>query len=537
MLKRLRLISIISAAALAATAFAVVAHSQTPLPTLASLAALPSLHSQDEQLEAAYDAAWSSLNMDYANRDKLTGDWPQWEHKFDGKLHNEQDLTNALNALLQRVGDPEVRVISSAELAAKDAREAGGHLGYGLEAKFLPVFGPTARIEVEQQVYGACANGNCWQGEGQAYKDGLRSGDIIVAVDGKSFKGLEFWDLFKYIIAHDQVTFTVLRGSQMLTIVAHPQRSHGSMNLNLDASIEPDGQYQQAFVFAAGSGPAEVAGIAERDELESVNGKPAAQMTDAELKALSGSCHVGDTLRVKVRRLPNEVVIPCGVVPYSDHNTAGSGSMGGQRPLWQYSVLNLDAPDVLTNMANFLSGFHDAKNVVALLDLRGSYGTKIEAEQAIATLFVQQGPLGCLYGGWRTDILCSTAVKGRVFDRSDAEFRTGPQLPFNGKVAVIIDDQTSGTALMLAAEMQHAGAVIITGGSQVRHWPDLYSTVSLQGDPAGRSLVYPVWHTSLTDNKDTDIRADIVAAQGKEFEAAQHYLGLDLTPYDMRKDN
>jgi hypothetical protein len=534
--KRRLVVSLLSAVALAAAMSASPAAEQRPLESIQpQTASLPSLKTVEQDLDAAYRETWSSVNREYAKHDHLPKDWADWQHKFDGTMHNEQDLTVALNKLLEHIGDPDVRLLSHTEVLTKEVREMGGHLGYGVISKFQEVYGPTAVFEVEQNA-GGCSGGHCWQGVGQAYQDGLRTGDVLLAVDGKSFKGLEFWDLFGYVIAHDQVTFTVQRGSQILTIVAHPQHSHEGMNLELDANIRETGGYRQAYVYALAAGPAQLAGIAESDELVAVDGVPADRMTDAQLKALAGECKIGETLRLTVRRLANDVIVPCGVMPYDDHNTNGSGGgIGGKRQSWEYSIKNLDAPDLIFRMEEFLASMHQVKDIAALIDLRGAYGTKTGVYEHIAAMFVQNGPIGCMYGEWRTDILCDDVMNGRVHNRWDDEFVSAPQPSFYGKVAVIIDDNTSGTALMLAAAIQHGGGVIITAGSPKRHWPDLYTTSVLKGDPAGRSIMFPIWHTSLTDQKDTDITADIVAAKGKEFDEAQQYLGLPLKPYDLRE--
>jgi len=501
------------------------------------------LESSEQSLQAAYKKAWSSLDRMYAGRDKLTGDWPLWKDKFVGQLHTEQDLTNALNDLVARVGDPQVRILTTAQVAVINAKESGGHFGYGLQAKFLPVLGPFARLHVDDEV-NACAGEHCWHGEGQGHIDGLRDGDILYAVDGKSFAGMDTWDLYDYVVTHQgPLTFSVKRGKEFMDIVVHPQDDR-PMNFNLDIGVTEIGDYVQPFVFADAQGPAIQAGIAEKDVLESVNGKPADQMTSDELRQLNGECTLGESLRLKVRRLPNEVTIACGLVPYGDNLNGNGGGVGPADAMpWQFSIHNLDDPRATAWVERFLADYTKLAapgskqvEILATIDLRGSTGSNNEAAQKIASLFIQNGPLSCLTAGWRSDKLCDVVKDGAVQEDGGRRQTTEPSAPFNGQIAVIIDDDTNGTALLLAAELQENGAKIITTGKAVRHLPDLFSQESLLGDPSARWIRYADFHRALS-NGSFDFTADIVVAKGEEFNKVQELFKLTFAPYDLHHND
>src|ERR1700733_1050147 len=97
----------------------------TPLspgtPAATPFAITGTLNSAEHDLEAAYDSAWTGLNRTYADRDKLPDDWPAWQHKFDGTLHNEADLTKDLRALIEHVGDDQVQLLTASALATINA--------------------------------------------------------------------------------------------------------------------------------------------------------------------------------------------------------------------------------------------------------------------------------------------------------------------------------------------------------------------------------------------------------------------------------
>ena len=104
---------------------------------------------------------------------------------------------------------------------------------------------------------------------------------------------------------------------------------------------------------------------------------------------------------------------------------------------------------------------------------------------------------------------------------------------FNGPTVVVIDDATTGTALLLAGALQDGGAKIVTAGSAVRPLSDAMTSQSLHGDPAARWIEYPIWHYTLSQKR-ADVTADFVVDKGQEFAKAGEYLNLKSAPYDQR---
>lgn len=503
-----------------------------------------------EQLavQQAYQRVWTALDSTYANRDKLSDDWAAWRNKFDGKLYTRSDLSNALDALLARVGDPSVRLLGASELAAAKASEVGGQLGFGVIAKRLPVYGPTALINVtDQTCEWPYKDGGCNIAPGQGYKDGLRTGDVLIALNGQSIAGLDMWTLHDMIRNSDErPVFTIKRSGQVQEVAVHPTGNPNAYGL--DISIEEIGVFEMPHVFAMVQGPAKDAGIAESDVLEAVNGKSVEQMTTVQLKALSGSCNLGDTLRLKVRRLQQEVTIPCGLVPALDSNMKGSaGGMGSQTQVWQYSLVNLDDPRIPLHVESFLAEYtgsnaaskSDANPpVVAVLDLRGATGTRFDAAAKFASFFMHNGTFACLTAGWRDDQICTVIKDGVVTERQSDGGRdriksmAAPKFP--GPVVVVIDDNTSGTALLLAGALRNNGAKLITYGEGVRMLPDYLTEEAVPGDPLARTLQFPIWHFTFGADGN-EVRADEVVRPGREFEKAGQLLGLSREPYNMRQ--
>jgi hypothetical protein len=201
---------------------------------------------------------------------------------------------------------------------------------------------------------------------------------------------------------------------------------------------------------------------------------------------------------------------------------------------WNISLRNLDDPVTANWVQNFLSGYTQGR-VQATIDLRGTGGTKDLAVEQIASMFYRNGRLGCLTAGWRTDKICETLKGGSVIG-SDHKRMTEPSARFSGTVVVVIDDQTRGTALFLAAVLQQHGAKIITSGAAVRHLPDLISKEALGGDPAARWIQYPDFHRSLA-NGATDFEANYVVPKGEEFNKIAQLYKLRFPPNDLHNND
>lgn len=61
--------------------------------------------------QRVYLKAWESIKDNYYDRTKVSS-WRQWEHKFDGKLRSKRELTTALDAMLDSLGDDYTFVLS-----------------------------------------------------------------------------------------------------------------------------------------------------------------------------------------------------------------------------------------------------------------------------------------------------------------------------------------------------------------------------------------------------------------------------------------
>ena len=313
-------------------------------------------------------------------------------------------------------------------------------------------------------------------------------------------------------------------------------------NFGLGIGIRPLKVHEEPHLFSGAIGPAALAGLAESEVLLEVNGKSASMMGPSQLKALSSPCHLGDTLRVRVQRVPGrEFVIPCGLVPYNDHNLRGSGGSGGNDPeRWQMDThVNLDDPRLPPWLDGFTAEYTKKTDLRVFLDLRDTVGTDVRQAAKVALHFIRNGAFACEDGDWRNGsvVCCTTIVDGTVTEdydnRSRPLFQQTQQI--GTQIAVLINDNTSGTALMLAAALQAKGATVFTTGNANRSFEPGMTTSTLEGDPLARSFLLPEWRMALTNGGAGGFTADKVVPADQAHDIIGKFLGLSYGPYNQRQ--
>ncbi len=68
--------------------------------------------------ERAYAAAWESVQQNYYERTRLNS-WAAWRHKFDGKLHTEEQLKSAVNEMLDSLSDNYTFMLTEEDLGSR----------------------------------------------------------------------------------------------------------------------------------------------------------------------------------------------------------------------------------------------------------------------------------------------------------------------------------------------------------------------------------------------------------------------------------
>jgi carboxyl-terminal processing protease len=126
-----------------------------------------------QQLEQDYQKAWQFIADRYYDENALSN-WLSWQHRYDGKLHSEMDLFQAVKDMTASLNDPWTLYRSPADLARKGS-PVKGHVRAG----FWILLDKTGAPYVE-----LCEEGY------PAYDSPIRAGDYILSVNGTPTSGM-----------------------------------------------------------------------------------------------------------------------------------------------------------------------------------------------------------------------------------------------------------------------------------------------------------------------------------------------------------
>jgi carboxyl-terminal processing protease len=155
--------------------------------------------------QALYHHTWQEARDDAYDTSDYK-DWDQWEHKFDGQIKTDADAVKDANEMLKSTGDHYARLFSAEETKAErqDANEHFVGIGIKLKPQFdsqgQPVMAPN---KDDGPMMAVDPQGNPVIEDiipdGPAQKAGMKAGDAIASVDGKSMKNCTMQTLFTAI--------------------------------------------------------------------------------------------------------------------------------------------------------------------------------------------------------------------------------------------------------------------------------------------------------------------------------------------------
>ncbi len=121
-----------------------------------------------------YDNVWRLINSKYVDQTNNEQDWRKWRHKYDSVIKSDEDAYVAINTMIASLNDPYTKFLDPKEFADETGSIKGSLKGIGIqigvkEGKLMVI----APIE-----------------DTPAEKAGLLADDEILAIDGKSTKGI-----------------------------------------------------------------------------------------------------------------------------------------------------------------------------------------------------------------------------------------------------------------------------------------------------------------------------------------------------------
>lgn len=121
-----------------------------------------------------YDNVWRLINNKFVDQSNNQQDWVKWRHKYDNKIHTNEDAYVAINTMVASLNDPYTKFLDPKEFAEETSSIKGSLKGIGIQIAVkdgkLMVIAPIEDTPAE--------------------KAGLQADDEILEIDGVSTKGI-----------------------------------------------------------------------------------------------------------------------------------------------------------------------------------------------------------------------------------------------------------------------------------------------------------------------------------------------------------
>lgn len=121
-----------------------------------------------------YDNVWRLINNKFVDQTNNDQNWAKWRHKYDDKIHTNEDAYVAINTMIASLNDPYTKFLDPKEFADETSSIKGSLKGIGIQIGVkdgkLMVIAPIEDTPAE--------------------KAGLLADDEILEIDGESTKGI-----------------------------------------------------------------------------------------------------------------------------------------------------------------------------------------------------------------------------------------------------------------------------------------------------------------------------------------------------------
>ena len=121
-----------------------------------------------------YDNVWRLINTKYVDQTNNEQDWGKWRHKYDNVIRTDEDAYVAIETMVASLNDPYTKFLDPKEFSDETGSIKGSLKGIGIQIGVkdgkLMVIAPIEDTPAE--------------------KAGLLADDEIIAIDGRSTKGI-----------------------------------------------------------------------------------------------------------------------------------------------------------------------------------------------------------------------------------------------------------------------------------------------------------------------------------------------------------
>lgn len=149
-----------------------------------------------------FDKAWLIVQKDFYDSKLNEQDWNRWKKHYKGKIHTDDDANVAINTMLESLDDPYSRYLDKKDYADQNTSISSKITGIGVNISSFG--GKTYVVSIIEDT--------------PAYAAKLKSGDIILKVNGKSISGMKTNEVADLVRGEENsfVELTLLRKKKTL---------------------------------------------------------------------------------------------------------------------------------------------------------------------------------------------------------------------------------------------------------------------------------------------------------------------------------
>jgi len=164
---------------------------------------LSSMETVEVTPKGVYDNAWRIVKNNYIDKSYNHQDWDKWKTRYEDKIFTAADAHVAIDSMVESLNDPYSRFLSPEEFAEQDRNIDAKVSGIGVN--IADIKGNILIVNVIEET--------------PAEKSGLKAGDRILSVNGKSVKGFSLNKVAESVRGRQgtKVTLVILRNNKQIT--------------------------------------------------------------------------------------------------------------------------------------------------------------------------------------------------------------------------------------------------------------------------------------------------------------------------------
>lgn len=157
-------------------------------------------HTSSQKL---FDRTWRIIKSDFYDSKLNDQKWDRWKKHYKGKIKSDADANVAINTMLESLDDPYSRYLDKKDYAEQNTSIDSKITGIGVNISSLG--GKTYVVGVIEGT--------------PAFSAKLKSGDILIKVNGKSISGMKVAEVADIVRGPEgtSVTLTLLRNKKIIT--------------------------------------------------------------------------------------------------------------------------------------------------------------------------------------------------------------------------------------------------------------------------------------------------------------------------------